>query len=429
MHLPAEAAQTLAEKLLSRAAGRPVRAGEFAVCDVDQAMGTDASVPMALDYFRAMQPKGDLPAPARPDAIAFAFDHYGAASGARALALQAIARDYAERHGVHVFEVGDGIGHQRMMESGRVEPGRLVVAADSHAVSYGALNAFGTGIGSSDLAGVLQCQQVWLRVPQTCRVDLHGSLSPDASAKDAALLLIGRLGADGASAMAIEFGGPGLAMLDMDDRIVLANMSVEAGAKAGIFPFDALTAAWLDRHAAGHGEPMAADPACRYAMRLELDLAAVRPQLALPHQVDRVVDAGSAAPLAVDTVYLGTCTGGRAKDFHEALEVLRGGRLATGVKLVVAPASAMVAAALEADGSLAAFRALGADIRRPGCAGCCGTDGPVPASGSRVLSTANRNFLGRMGNREAEIVLASPRTCAQAALRGRVGDEAGVPLA
>ena len=423
MVLPASAAPalTLAEKLLSRAAGETARAGEFLVCDVDQAMGTDASVPMALDYFSAMQPEAGLPAPARADALAFAFDHYGAGSGPRALALQEQARAYAQVHGVHVFEVGEGIGHQRMMESGRVLPGRLVVAADSHAVSYGALNAFGTGIGSSDLAGVLQCHQVWLRVPATLRVDLVGSLSAGVSAKDAALVLIGQLGADGASAMALEFGGDGLRALDMDDRIVLANMSVEAGAKAGLFPCDAVTRDWLTAHGAGLGEPLAADADCEYAGRITFDLGAVGPQLALPHQVDNVVDPAGLSPLDVHIVYLGTCTGGRVKDFHEALDVLRGGRLAPGVQLIVAPASAAVAAALEADGSMAAFRDLGADIRQPGCAGCCGTCGPAPADGSRVVSTANRNFLGRMGNRASEIVLGSPRTCAEAALRGQVG--------
>lgn len=415
---------TLAEKLLSRAAGRPLRAGETAVCTVDQAMGTDGSIPMALDYLRQMQPEGaPLPGPAEPSRVVFALDHYGPASGARAQALQDVARQYARQHGVPTFEVGEGIGHQLMLERGRVLPGRLVVGADSHAVSYGALNAFGTGIGSSDFAGVLQCHQVWLRVPASLRIELRGALPPYASAKDVALHLARRLGADGASYQALEFAGDGVPTLDMDDRIVLANMAVEMGAKAGLFPFDETTAAWLPGRTAEAYEPVHADAGADYAAVVEVDLAAITPQLALPHRVDQVVDLATAEPERIDMVYLGTCTGGRTKDYREALEVLRaGGGVAPGVRLVVTPASDSVQAELQRDGLLAEFEALGAELQPPGCGSCCGTCGTIPTSGTRVLSTANRNFKGRMGNREAQIFLASPKACASAAVHGRLVD-------
>ncbi|NKE64569.1 homoaconitate hydratase family protein [Ramlibacter sp. RBP-2] len=416
--------KTIAEKLLSRASGADLRAGDLAICMPGMAMGTDGSIPMALDYLRQMQPDdAALPPPAQPGQVVFALDHYGATSGARSLALQDRARAYAREHGVRVFEVEEGIGHQLMIERGLVRPGALVVGADSHAVSYGALNAFGTGIGSSDFAGVLQCGQVWLKVPATLRIMLHGRLAPGVSAKDVALALARRIGADGASYMALEFAGPGVAALDMDDRIVLANMSVEMGAKAGLFPFDECTAAYLAARDAGTGEPMAADSDADYAGVVDLDLAAVVPQVALPHRVDQVVDLTAAPETRVDMVYLGTCTGGRTKDFREALEVLReGGGVAAGVRLVVTPASDTVRDQLAATGLLAEFEALGAQIQPPGCGSCCGTCGTIPAAGTNVVSTANRNFKGRMGNREAQIFLASPRACASAAVHGRLVD-------
>lgn len=413
----------MAEKLLSRAAGLKAHAGDLVICEPAMAMGTDGSVPMALDYLRDMQMDEPLPAPARLSQIVFALDHYGVASGERALALQAKARGYARMHGVRVFDVAEGIGHQLMLETGLVLPGQLVVGADSHAVTYGALNAFGSGIGSSDLAGILQCAQVWLKVPESIRIHLTGKLPPYASAKDLALTMARELGVGGANYMALEFDGPGVASLDMDDRIVLANMSVEMGAKAGIFPYDACTGAWLAGRSDMPFEPALADPDAHYAQTLSFDLDAVVPLVALPHRVDNVVDFHAADAARIDMVYLGTCTGGRIKDYREALAVLRaGGGVARGVRLIVTPASAAIHAEMEATGMLDEFAALGAEFQPPGCGSCCGTCGAIPADGEHVMSTANRNFQGRMGNRHAQIFLASPRACATAAVTGRLTD-------
>jgi 3-isopropylmalate/(R)-2-methylmalate dehydratase large subunit len=414
--------RTIAEKILARAARREVRAGEIAICEPEVAMGTDGSIPMALDYLAAMQ---IAPASPRfPERLIFALDHYGPTSGAKAAALQARARDYAHRHGILLWDVGDGIGHQRPIETGHALPGRLVVGADSHATSYGAMNAFGTGIGSSDLAGLMLCGQIWVKAPRSIRVVLNGTLGPEASAKDLALVLARRLGADGANYRALEFAGPGVATLDIDDRIVLANMSVEIGAKAGLFPFDDVLAAYLAGRAQGPYQPTDPDADAVYEVTIEVDLAEIVPQIALPHQVDNVVDLSTVASTRVDMVYLGTCTGGRVKDYQEALEMLRaGGGVAQGVKLVVTPASGAIRDELERSGLLAEFAALGADIQPPGCGACCGTGGTIPADGMRIISTANRNFKGRMGNANAAIYLASPRACALAAVRGSFGDE------
>jgi 3-isopropylmalate/(R)-2-methylmalate dehydratase large subunit len=422
------AAQTLAEKLLSRAAGRRVQAGEIIVCRPDLALGTDGSIPMALDYLAELQ-GGEAGAPNDAGRLVFAFDHYDESSGPKALALQERARCYARAQGVAVFEMNEGIGHQRVLETGRALPGQLVVGADSHTTSYGAMNAFATGIGSSDLAGIMYCGQLWLKVPASIAVRLCGRLPPGVAAKDVALKLIGLLRADGAAYRALEFGGPGVAGLDMDDRIVLANMSVEAGAKAGVFPCDARTMTLLEA-LIGPAQvaslvPESADEGASYVASIEIDLGEVEPMVALPHRVDRVVPIAAVPATKIGMVYLGTCTGGRVKDYREALAVLRqGGGVAPGVRLVVTPASEPVRAELEAGGMLREFEALGAEIHAPGCGACCGTCAGAPVGDTRVVSTANRNFKGRMGNAEAQIFLASPAECARAAVTGLLGGAA-----
>jgi 3-isopropylmalate/(R)-2-methylmalate dehydratase large subunit len=417
--------QTLAQKLLSRAAHRRVRDGELIVCRPDLALGTDGSIPMALDYLAQLH-GGTARAPFDAKRMVFAFDHYNETSGPKALALQDTARRYAHEHGVTVFDMNDGIGHQRVLETGRALPGQLAVGADSHTISYGAMNTFATGIGSSDLAGVLFCGQVWLKVPASIRVQLTGRLRDGVSAKDVALTLVGLLRADGANYQALEFGGPGVASLDMDDRIVLANMAVEAGAKAGLFPFDARTrehfAVAIGTAAAEALAGVSADDGAAYTQTLAIDLGTVEPMVALPHRVDNVMALSAAPPTKIGMVYLGTCTGGRVKDFREALDVLRsGGGVAAGIRLVVTPASEPVRAELEANGMLREFVQLGAELQPPGCGACCGTCAGGPVGDVHVASTANRNFKGRMGNASAQIFLASPAECARAAVTGVLG--------
>jgi 3-isopropylmalate/(R)-2-methylmalate dehydratase large subunit len=389
--------KTISEKILSAKSGRDARAGDVVICPVDCAMGTDGSVPMAIDYFMAMG-GGRVHAPER---LVFAMDHY-AGDGPTA-PLHARVREFAAEQGIRVWEVGEGIGHQLMIERGLARPGDLVVGADSHAVTYGAVNAFATGIGSSDLAAIFVSGEVWLKVPRSIRVMLSGSLVPGVYAKDAALTLAAEIGADGATYQALEYTGIDL---PLDDRIVLANMAVEMGAKNGIFAGDVV-----------------ADHDAEYVREIELDLDRVTPRVALPHRVDQVAPISSAVGTPVQFVYLGTCTGGRVSDYHEALRVLRaGGGPAAGVRLVVTPASLAVTEALEADGSMDAFRAMGAEIGAAGCGSCCGTCGPIPGDGVNVISTANRNFKGRMGNGSAFIYLASPASCAAAAVRGAITD-------
>jgi len=413
------AGKTISEKILSMKSGADARAGEVVVCRVDGALGTDGSTPMAIDYFEAMG-GGKV---RQPERIMLALDHYAPAPSRATAELHARMREFAARHGIELWEVGEGIGHQLMVERGRALPGELVVGADSHSVTYGALNAFATGIGSSDLAAIFISGRIWLRVPESIRVILTGHLPRGVYAKDAALALARLLGADGAVYQALEFGGPAAGALDIEDRLVLCNFAVEMGAKNGVFPCDEKTVAYLEGRAAGPFEAVAADADARYAREIALDLAELEPQVALPHQVDRVTAVGEAAGTPVQMVYLGTCTGGRVKDFHEALGVLKaGGGVARGVQLVVTPASREVLEELTRDGSLADFVALGAVVVTPGCGSCCGTCGAIPGDGVNVISTANRNFKGRMGNGSAAIYLASPASCAAAAVRGEIAD-------
>jgi len=415
--------KTMAEKLLSRAAGQAVEKGQIVICRPDFAMGTDGSIPMALDYLSQMQ-NGE-PEPTAPGRLVFALDHYGPRSGPNALLLQDKARQFARRHDIVLFDAGDGIGHQLMIEEGYAAPGRLLVGADSHSTSYGALNCFGTGIGSSDLAGIMLTERLWLEVPRSISVELRGRLQPMVSAKDLALYLARQLGADGANYRAVEFCGEGVSGLKMDDRILLSNMTVELGAKAGIFPFDTVLEDYLRSIGVVDPEPVHSDPDAEYVQHLVVDLAALSPQLALPHRVDNVVDLRGADFVRVDMVYLGTCTGGRVRDYEEALEILSAaGRIAENVELVVTPASKRVRDALIRRGMLEEFVRYGARIEAPGCGACCGTCGTV-APKQKVISSANRNFKGRMGDNTAEIYLASSYSCAEAAVNGFIGTPPG----
>jgi len=415
------AAQTISEKILSVKCGKSAYAGDVVVCPVDCALGTDASTPMAIDYFEAMGGVRVL----NPGRIVFALDHYAPAPSRHTAQLHQRMRHFAASHGILLWDVGEGIGHQLVVESGRALPGGLAVGADSHAVMYGALNAFATGIGSSDLAAIFISGKIWLRVPESIRVTLTGQLPAGVYPKDIALALAKQLGADGAAYRALEFGGPGAAALDLEDRLVLSNLSVEMGAKNGIFAADEKTFAWLNGAA---GDPKMADPqtpdtAARYCREVEMDLGHLTPQIALPHGVDRVMEIRESAATTVQMVYLGTCTGGRVRDYRQALAVLKaGGGVAPGVQLVVAPASRTVLETLARDGTLAEFIAMGAVIGTPGCGSCCGTCGSIPGDNVNVISTANRNFKGRMGNGAASIYLASPASCAAAAVRGVVAD-------
>jgi len=409
------AGKTISEKILSARSGVDARAGDVVVCELDFALGTDAATPMAIDYFEAMGGTRVR----HPERFAFSLDHYAPPSSAKSAALHDRVRAFARTHGIHVCDVGEGIGLQLMVESGRCRPGGLVIGADSHSTTFGACNTFGAGIGSSDLAAAMISGQVWLRVPETTKVWLDGALQPGVAAKDIILSLVGQLGQEGANYQTLEFLGPGAESLSIDERLVLSNMSVEMGAKAGIFLADHATRAYLSTRVVEPLMPVEPDQGARYAREIVIDLSTFAPQIARPHEPDNVVPLHDTSGTRVDMVFIGTCTGGRVSDFHEVLaQVEDGGGIAPGVVLVLTPASRDVYLELLRDGTLATLTALGAVVTTPGCGACCGTSGMIPGDGMTVVSTANRNFKARMGNATASIYLASPASCGAAAATG-----------
>mgnify|MGYP000424575387 FL=1 len=411
--------KTLAEKILSEKSGTDAHAGDVVICGFDHLVATDGSMPMTIDFFERMG--GTSIANAANTSVSL--DHYSPPPNRETATLHEKIRAFAAKHGMSVFEVGDGIGHQVMMETGRALPGDLVIGADSHTVTYGALNAFATGVGSSDLAAAMIGGKIWLRVPETMKIRLEGAFNPHVHAKDAVLALVRQVGADGAAYRSLEFDGSAIAGLDMDARALFANMSVEMGAKCGLFHADNTTLAYLDACGSGQGTPVNADPEAVYCDTVTLDLDTLAPQVALPHQVDSVVAVDEAANAPIHMVYIGTCSGGRASDLHEAVEVLRSaGKIAPGVQMIYTPASRAVLTEVMSDGTLKAFVDMGGVVQTAGCGSCCGTCGVIPGDGINVISTANRNFKGRMGNPAASIYLASPQTCAATAVRGCIAD-------
>lgn len=413
--------KTISEKILSAKSGADARAGDVVVCGVDLVIGTDASTPMTIGYFEKMGGERLFDA----SRVVFSLDHYSPPSTPKTAAFHDQVRAFARRHGATVFEVGEGISHQVAPERGRVLPGDLVIGADSHTVTVGALNAFATGLGSSDIAAALITGRTWLRVPETIRVDLAGERPPALAAKDVGLAMIAALSSEGANYQSLEFHGPSIGAFTLDERMVLSNLSVESGAKAAIWNVDAATSAYLSERVDGlTGRQVDADSNASYSRELRLDLSTLSPRVAIPHDPTDVVSVDAAAGTPVHMVFLGTCTGGRVSDFHEAVHVLEraGGRVAAGVQLVVTPASREVMLTLVDDGTLARLTAMGAIVTTPGCGACCGTSGAIPGDGMNVLSTANRNFKARMGNASASIYLASPATCAASAATGRITD-------
>jgi 3-isopropylmalate/(R)-2-methylmalate dehydratase large subunit len=417
-------AKTISEKILSARSGQDAHAGDIVVCDVDLVLGTDASSPMAIDYFEQMGGTA-LFDPAR---VLFALDHYAPPASAAVAEYHHRIRTFVARYGGELREVGEGISFQRAAELGRATPGSLIIGADSHTVTLGALDLFATGVGSSDLAAAMITGQAWLRVPETIRITLVGERPASVTAKDVALELVRMVGPEGANYEALELDGPAVPAFSLEDRLVISNLGVEMGAKASIFAYDAETHAYLADRISGdhraHYAPVASDPGARYARELVVDVSAISPRVALPHTPDNVVAIDGAVGASVQMVFIGTCTGGRVPDFHEVLDVLErsGGRVAAGVQLVLTPASEEVRQRLARDGTLDKLTAMGAIVTTPGCGACCGTSGVIPEDGMNVISTANRNFKARMGNPTASIYLASPATCAASAATGRITD-------
>ncbi|WP_337997679.1 aconitase/3-isopropylmalate dehydratase large subunit family protein [Oleispirillum naphthae] len=412
---------TIAEKILSRRAGRAVAPGDVVVIDADYAMANDGSGPMSIRLFDRLE------MPVRhPERIVLVVDHYVPCPNDKVAGLLKEMADFAARHGIKLFRAGDGICHRLMPEQGYVRPGAVVVGADSHSTTYGALNAFAAGIGSSDFAGVLATGRLWLQAPASIRIELAGALGAGVYAKDLALHVVGEIGADGGTYRVLEYGGAGVASIDMEGRFTLCNMGVETGAKAAVMPCDAVTERWIrdnphleDAAAAGG---VAADADAAYAGRLAVDLSRLEPMLAAPHRVDNVHPVADWQETAISSAVIGTCTNGSLEDMRIAAAILAPRGIASGVQLLVVPPSRQILAQAIAEGLISVFVEKGAVIVPPGCGPCCGALNGVPADGGVAVSTANRNFKGRMGNVNSEVFLASPATVAASAATGHITD-------
>ena len=411
-------ALTLAEKLLAGHAGLDaVVPGQIVVCDVDVAIAQDGTGPLAIQQIRELG-ADRVQAPT----CVFFIDHAAPAPRSELANAQKTIRAFCAASGATLSDVEMGVCHQRVAES-FAKPGDLVIGADSHTCMAGALGAFATGMGSTDVAVGMASGQTWLRVPETFRIEIAGELRDGVEAKDLMLTLIGALGADGATYKALEFGGPGIDALPMPGRFTLCNMAVEAGAKAGLMPSDDATREFLAGQRREEAwRPLAADAGAAYERIVALDAGAVVPMVARPHTVDNTAPAAELAGTRVDQVLIGTCTNGRLADLRSAARLLRGRRRASHTRLIVTPASQAVARAAAAEGLFDVFWDAGAVVTNPGCGACVGIHEGILADGEVCLSTANRNFHGRMGNPEASIYLGSPATAAATAVAGEITD-------
>ena len=406
-------AQTLSEQILSRAAGHPVTAGEVVTASVDLVMAHDSISPSIIKVLRE-----ELQAERvwDPDRVALVIDHVAPAATVQTAEAQARLRRFAREEGIRrLFDVGRGISHQVLIEDRLARPGMLIVGSDSHSTAYGAVGAFGTGMGTTDIALALATGQTWLRVPETVRIRCRGRFQPGVGAKDLGLYVARTLRADGATYRTVEWHG--VPFLSVGDRMTLATLSIEVGGKAGIIPPEGALAEEL-----GAPSWLRVEAGARYEQTVDVDLDTLEPQIAMPSFVDNVTDIASAGRIPVDVVYLGTCTNGRHEDMATAARILRGRRIAPGVRMLVVPASSQALELAVADGTLTTLLQAGATIGTPGCGACIGRHMGVLAPGEVCLFTGNRNFRGRMGSPEAQIYLGSPAVAAATAVTGYITD-------
>ncbi len=418
-------AATMAEKILARHAGLDhVRVGDIVVAKVDFAMVHDARAPNTI---RMVDKMGANRLPFA-NKTAWVLDHFSPPPTLEAAQGHTAMRRFAEEHGSVLYDIGDGICHQVMPEGGHLTCGDLIVGTDTHSVTYGAFNAFGTGIEGTDVTAVMSTGKVWLRVPESVRVNIHGRLQPGVWAKDITLFMLGRFGAEGLNYRAIEYVGSAVSAMEIDDRMTLANHAAELGAKAALLEADHKTFEWLARHGAKPPQAVTADEGATYADRFEIDASQLAPQVARKHAVDDIVAASEVVGQKINFALIGTCTNGRLDDIRQAAAILKGRHVAKGVRMIITPASRQIYLAAAREGLIEALTEAGASVEAAGCGTCVGiTNHLIPGDREVVISSANRNFQGRLGNHDADIWLGSAATVAASALTGRITDPRTVP--
>ena len=416
---------TMTQKILARSAGLDsVTAGQLIEGKLDLVLGNDITTPVAITEVD----KAGLTQVFDRDKIAIVLDHYTPCKDIKAAQLCASARNFAQRFQItHFYDVGDmGVEHALIPEKGLAAPGEVIIGADSHTCTYGALGAFSTGVGSTDMAAGMATGMAWFKVPTAIKVTLTGKLRPFVSGKDVILHLIGEIGVDGALYQSLEFTGDGVAELEMDDRFTICNMAIEAGAKNGIFPVDEKTRAYLQGRVTREWTAFEADPDAEYSREVVIDLSALQPTVALPHLPSNTKPVDQVAGTAIQQVVIGSCTNGRLKDLREAAAILKGKKVAKSVRCIVIPATQQIMLEAMQEGMIATFIEAGCAVSTPTCGPCLGGHMGVLADDEWAVATTNRNFVGRMGPVSSKIILASPAVAAASAITGVVTDPATV---
>ncbi len=410
---------TMTQKILAAHAGKAsVAAGELIEAKLDLVLGNDVTTPVAITEFE----NAGFTKVFDKDKIAIVLDHFTPCKDINAAKLSLQARTFARKHSItNFFDVGTmGIEHALLPEKGLIAAGECCIGADSHTCTYGALGAFSTGIGSTDMCAGMASGRAWFKVPAAIQFHLTGSLQPWVSGKDVILHIIGMIGVDGALYKSMEFTGPGVASLSMDDRFTIANMAIEAGAKNGIFPVDEKTVEYMTGRVNRPWTAYEPDPDAEYEKTIEIDLSAIEPTVSLPHLPSNTKTVREVAGMDIQQCVIGSCTNGRISDLRVAAKVMEGKKVADGVRCIVIPATQDVYMQALKEGLIETFITAGAVVSTPTCGPCLGGHMGVLYAGERAISTTNRNFVGRMGHVKSEVVLASPAVAAASAVKGTI---------
>ena len=410
---------TMTQKILAAHAGKAsVAAGELIEAKLDLVLGNDVTTPVAITEFE----NAGFTKVFDKDKIAIVLDHFTPCKDINAAKLSLQARTFAKKHNItNFFDVGQmGIEHALLPEKGLIAAGECCIGADSHTCTYGALGAFSTGIGSTDMCAGMASGRAWFKVPAAIQFHLTGALQPWVSGKDVILHIIGMIGVDGALYKSMEFTGPGVSSLSMDDRFTIANMAIEAGAKNGIFPVDEKTEAYMTGRVNRPWTAYEPDPDAEYEKTIEIDLSAIEPTVSLPHLPSNTKTVKEVAGMDIQQCVIGSCTNGRISDLRVAAKVMEGRKVADGVRCIVIPATQDVYMQALKEGLIETFITAGAVVSTPTCGPCLGGHMGVLYAGERAISTTNRNFVGRMGHVKSEVVLSSPAVAAASAVKGTI---------
>lgn len=418
---------TMTQKILAAHAGlESVQAGQLIMADLDLVLANDITGPVAIHEVEKLNKKTVFD----KDKIALVPDHFTPNKDIKSAEHCKCVREYAKEHDItNYFEVGQmGIEHALVPEKGLIVAGDVCIGADSHTCTYGALGAFSTGVGSTDMGCGMITGQAWFKVPSAIKIELTGKLSKWVSGKDVILHIIGMIGVDGALYRSMEFAGDGVASLSMDDRFSIANMAIEAGAKNGIFPVDDQTIAYMKEHSQEEYKIFEADEDAEYDEVIKIDLSTLKPTVAFPHLPENTKTVDEAGEVTIDQVVIGSCTNGRISDLREAASVLKGRKVADGIRAIVIPATQSIYMQAIEEGLVQTFIEAGAVVSTPTCGPCLGGHMGCLAKGERAVSTTNRNFVGRMGHVESEVYLASPAVAAASAVTGKISQPSDLGL-